>query len=748
MLWYITKDYRSWIVYDWTNLNKVLDWDESLKFKENNPSFSDYILKWLYWKDYFFKFPNNCKWYTIDQLKDMWWKDITDDWYEKVIELSLLWYVNDYTLWAHKLLATSYYILFKDEKYWLCERPKTESDKTEKEEDRSALEWYLIMMKEEILGYYNNEPLRYRSKGSKEEKLFKIWEEYEFEIRGNKEKITGNYTAALRYQMLNKALQEWNMNPRYKMFQRNSLLQWWQRDLLKRMWRKTVALVPRRSWKTVVMTLEILKEMLAHNYKSWTRPRTVIFVSKDFDAVGQVMDYVRSLINDFDWLKTMFNYNSTDHIFSLETYDSLGKKQVISQCKFYSALGKLPWVGDAADAVFIDEAMLVPTRVKDKLMSIVTHEWARFLAMSTFYSEDEDGIDRIYYRPVEMCNRYEKESSKILDINTHIIKLYDNFKKKWIIPDEWVGLRYTIDDIEVIIDKEWAKKELADKPDNFMRELYCRVSEKTTVFNYKPYIVPVRYTDFPSPSYIAWRWENEKIFKPEFKRIVTAYDPAQTWDISAFLVTWYDEKRKKICVMKEYQLNYKDKSSFIPQAEQIKKILEDLQKFKCPIMKCIDSTHQAIVDVMWSQRIYFQYLYFWVWWDSVKKWSRPSEERVPKKLMVEALQTMFDNNKIEIRDKECPQLIEQLDNFIEYKNDYTNRSKYAWQTGTHDDYVACLLMAMWTYWSHLWLNHNVFTVDSFKEEQMRLDSESDPLWLLNVEKPKVRYEAVSNEFWY
>ena len=78
--------------------------------------------------------------------------------------------------------------------------------------------------------------------------------------------------------------------------------------------------------------------MLAHNYKQATRPRSVIFVSKDFDAVGQVMDYITSLINEFDWLKSMFNYNSTDHIFSLDTFDENGKKKTIAQCKFYSAL--------------------------------------------------------------------------------------------------------------------------------------------------------------------------------------------------------------------------------------------------------------------------------------------------------------------------------------------------------------------------------------------------------------------------
>ena len=114
--------------------------------------------------------------------------------------------------------------------------------------------------------------------------------------------------------------------------------------------------------------------MLAHNYKQATRPRSVIFISKDFDAVGQVMDYITSLINEFDWRKSMFNYNSTDHIFSLDTFDENGKKKTIAQCKFYSALGKMPAVGDAADAVFFDEAMLYPKTVFDKIYPIVMNE--------------------------------------------------------------------------------------------------------------------------------------------------------------------------------------------------------------------------------------------------------------------------------------------------------------------------------------------------------------------------------------
>lgn len=48
--------------------------------------------------------------------------------------------------------------------------------------------------------------------------------------------------------------------------------------------------------------------------------------------------------------------------------------------------------------------------------------------MSTFYGEDEDKVDKVYYWPVEMCNKFEKESSKITDINAHVYKRWQKYK--------------------------------------------------------------------------------------------------------------------------------------------------------------------------------------------------------------------------------------------------------------------------------------------------------------------------------
>ena len=61
----------------------------------------------------------------------------------------------------------------------------------------------------------------------------------------------------------------------------------------------------------------------------------------------------------------------------------------------------------------------------------------------------------------------------------------------------------------------------------------------------------------------------------------------------------YDEKRNKIIIFKELQLNLTNKGSFIPQAKLIKEHLDEyLSNFKVPILKSLDSTHPAVVDAM------------------------------------------------------------------------------------------------------------------------------------------------------
>lgn len=777
MLGYLTTNYEKWLVYDGTNLNDVLDGQSSLKFNKENPEYKEFTIPNLYGKEYKFKFPH----YVVPKSElassKSGWKNITLDWYEKVIELSNLGYINDYTLWAHKALTECFDIFVKstwgEELYTLSEKElavahkklseaETDEEKREATEEiynikhkTSDVDGQLIMMKEDMMSYIRPDSLFFKPAPTAKENEFKIGQDYHFKFEnyGLEVDIKDNYTAALRYAMLNKALEEWNSNPKYRFHQRSTLNQWWQSDASKRMARKTVILAPRRAGKSFLLAQEIMKELLAHNYKKASRPRSVIFLSKDFDAVGQVMDYVNAITNDFDWLKKMLNYDATNHILSLQTYDSQGKKQIISQCKFYSALWKLPAVGDAADAVIVDEALLIPERIIDKIMPIVDNELARLLVISTFYSEDEEGIDRIYTWPVKLCNEYEKESSKIIDIDEHIIKLWKDRERDGYFPDECAGLRYTIDDVEVIINKEQVKKNLADKPERYMRELYCRTSEAKTVFNYKPYIAQVYFQNGPTPYYFTKMGTEETILTPKFKRIVIGYDPAQTSDISALVACGYDEQRNKVVVMREWGLNYKDMSSYHPQAEEIKEALNDLSIFHCPIIKSMDNNHPGVVDVMAGQehRLFFQYLY--TWWPSKdpKKGRRPSEWIVSKETMVKAVQIMFDSKMVEIWSWECKGLIEQLDHFVEFKNEYTQRSKYKWEKSKHDDFVDAMMYCLWTFWEHYGLKSKKLTIDVATERQMDIQQQQNELDPYNMRwpiQPVIRYEWIENNFWY
>lgn len=726
------KNYKHGIVYDGENRRYVIDIEASNNFYSNVERRKEYDLK-LYWQNVKIKF-SDFSWEAS--------RDVSEEKYEEVLELSRLGYMDDYTLWVWREIIIEYRIEENaDGKLRFKERDL-------QVEDAGVEEWAIIMMKEEIMGY-KNKSLITRMQAKQDPIEIEIGQDYE--IEWSEYKIEGNYTAALRYVVLHKIMEEWNADKRHKT-RRGSMLQRWQADMLKRMGRRTVALVPRRSGKSVLMSLEILKEMLWRNLKSWTRPRTVIFVSKDFDAVGQIMDYISTLMESFEWMKKMFKYSESTHILELRWYDDDGNKKTISQCKFYSALGKLPWVGDAADAVFIDEAMLVPTRIKDKLMAIVTHEWARFLAMSTFYGEDEDKVDKVYYWPVEMCNKFEKESSKITDINAHVYKRWQKYKMSGeeLLEDEVAGLRYTIDEVDVIEDKETAKDELSGNWERYMRELYCRAGQKNTVFQYEASVMKVREQRHPYHTFILTDMQEDKEITTKFDRIIMAYDPAQSGDISALLAIGYDWAHKKISVIKEWQLNYLDKSSFIPQAGLIKKAEEELKlMYQCPIMKCIDSTHQAVVDVMWGQDVRFQYLYFWVGWSSIKKWSRPSEERIPKQMMVEALQTMFDNQLIEIWSDPCKNLVNQLGTFVEYKNEYLEKSKYSNESWGHDDYVAALMMATRTLWEHYGLKTGVFRHDVTTEQQKILEEEEDPYHLRTMpQEQNTGFEGIDYDFRY
>lgn len=98
--------------------------------------------------------------------------------------------------------------------------------------------------------------------------------------------------------MLTQMLESWNADPKHINFQRNTLLQTWQLDFLKRRQHWTVALAVRRAGKSAMMAIDVMCKMLQFNHKKGIRPRTILYLSKDTSTYKTVVDYMDNLINN------------------------------------------------------------------------------------------------------------------------------------------------------------------------------------------------------------------------------------------------------------------------------------------------------------------------------------------------------------------------------------------------------------------------------------------------------------------
>jgi hypothetical protein len=134
--------------------------------------------------------------------------------------------------------------------------------------------------------------------------------------------------------------------------------------------------------------------------------------------------------------------------------------------------------------------------------------------------------------------------------------MYQKLSEEWAEKHHTVGLRYTIDDIEYITEKqrERMRKEYEKDPDRYMAELYSRFPEDGKVFKYNHVLIA-----------------KEKIYMPAYKYIVIGYDPALSKDNSSVIVGGYDESRGKICVLQEYDL--KKTGRYEEQIEELSKII-------------------------------------------------------------------------------------------------------------------------------------------------------------------------------
>ena len=757
-LGHLLTNYKLGPVYINKNLNETLNITDALKFAKNVKQIWHYKMN-LYWTQYEFDFPTFPE--TDGILDDKMqvvpsdvYKDISFELYEQVLQLGNIWYLNDYVIWLRKAIVSTFYLIENSLDWSRCllQRPMgTGSTRFPSAQDQ----WAILMAKDMLMGMYRDKTLLFKTNKSDPGQEIEIARDYEFpdpRDHTKKLKFLSNYSAWLRDKMLTQMLESWNADPKHVNFQRNTLLQTRQLDFLKRRQHRTVCLAVRRAGKSAMMAIDVMCKMLQFNHKKWIRPRTILYLSKDTSTYKTVVDYMDNLVWNMWWMKEFFYYNTKQATYYFRDPFT---KEIYAQCKFLTAEWRTPWVGSAADDIIVDEAMMVKYSVRSRLEPIATHEWASVTIVSTFYDVLENW-DPVYDWPIRLCNEREKESSKIIDIDSHILKEYDDYINKWIAPKQWkAGLRYTIDDIDVILDKDGIKKMYSVDPDKYMKELYCRAPQKKTLFNYKPYTVQVKYDTTHKVYQIAWpNWVEENI-PNHWDLLVIWYDPARTSDMSALVTMGYNKQRKKVSIIREQQLNYNDKSSFTPQALAIVEEMKWCKQHSKNVIMVMDATHPGVAEIMFSNWASPYKWYKWCWWDTIRKWKAVWEWNVPKKLMVEATKFMFDNNMFEVWNT-VPLVIDQLDKYVEFV-DQRWVSTYQWMN-SHDDFVAALMVWAFTlyedFWFKYWLakakaeNNDVRPINIFEPKKKSEREEVIPWWPF-FKRPKVLDKPIATDtFWY
>lgn len=681
------------LVFSGSNLSDTIDIHETLKNEHvKKLERFQFDIK-VYWKKITISLPT-----VIDaDISEPTW-----DFYNSLLELTRDWLLADETRGirqeALKFLVCSttpdWLIIFKLKEIEIVDSTEENTSAANNRFERKYSDpkdiWSVVLAKEQMHWYTNPNKVKVRWM----EKEMDLSTNYNFlDPRDHNKTLTAvnNFSWWIRDALFWNVLQDWNANPQHANHKRTTLLQAWQIDLIKRMWWWTVFICPRQMWKSMFLALMVIMELLSYNYYQSSKQRQILYLSYSVNAFDFVAGYIKKLMWNIPWLSDVIEARDNTIRYVDVLPASAGswkaKKNVISECRFFTAQWRAPATWYSWDVIIIDEAMLISEKIWRGIEPIARWNWSKVLIATAYYPEiyqDKQTFDW----PIKLCLDWEKESRSILDIDNHILNNYDKWTD-WKLPFEitHAGLRYNVDDSEVTIDKEWWKKSLEDNQEEYMKQLYSVAPEKHQLFTYRDKMI--------QPHNLGW------------DIIVLSYDPAKTWDISALLVTGLSKRRWCIEIIEEVQLNKTDKSSYFPQANIFKTYL---QKYRSKtywgrIYAVMDNSHDWVQDAMIASGIRFLKTYRRTWGNEPKQGSRDNQINMPKRLMVEAALFLFDNQVIKIFDN-CKELQNQLDHYFQYDNQYTKQSKFQW-SNYHDDYVSAMLMALYTFYDTFNIKHSI-----------------------------------------
>lgn len=691
MFWFVSRKIWKSLVYDWDilNIDYVIDEQQThewhANFSQNWWVFEEASF-FVYWKRYNIKMP-----YMSNYPEDL--SDHTDKFDEYIRDNVKKRLLSDVILWIRdKILLTHHLVWFKwsNWKLVLCFKTEEErEDKTKKIEWKQK--WFLVAMKEFMMGYVRVNPYKIAVKDPS------WWESFQ-EIKlhssysDDKYSVDNNYTVAMRTAMFRRMKENLNAD---------QLLMNRQYDAHLLQARRTFLTASRRSGKTVLWALFLLREMFRDSFSFQTsiRPISVIYIGMTHEDNNAVLQYINSLIAEMLPTKAdrkmMFRYDSEFHTLYLQTSD-----KVIAQARFVSAKWFSWWVWSFADLIIIDECGKIPYSVYEWVEPIVHTEWAKLLCISTLYKDSRKGwfFEKLVDSENKMNNniiQYIRDNwDKYKDLNLEDKddqRKYDKLVDDFYVENEYVGLRFTIDDIEYMTEhqRQVMKDEYSKDPIRYMTELYSRFPDEWAVLDYEPTLTAA-----------------EKVEWKIYKYICVWYDPALTADQPALVVSAYDESRKKIVILEEKYLTKKAK--YEVQYLEIKVILDKYKKFTdWTVFFAMDWSQKGTAEVfelLWLS-VHSRIVYT-SWRDINNKSDIYNEIKVPKKILVEYAKDLFDNNKI-ILNMNLKELIWEMDNFqaIELPS---WAIKYEAISGT-DDMVNAMLVSIFYIYHQLWAKYYVMS---------------------------------------
>jgi len=494
-----------------------------------------------------------------------------------------------------------------------------------------------------------------------------------------------------------------------------NMMQEWQYDLLRRMGQKTVVLGPRRLGKTFALAYIARRKMMQQkfNFQNMYRPVNVIYIWLTDEKNQSVVQYLKWMEKSFkDSANQMFYYNPATGVY--EFRQGSGKNmEVLWQITLTTIKSFEPWVGNFWDMIVIDEFVKVPRSVYEWLEPIIDNEWADFLAASTLY------YDAPKNRWYDLLVEYEQQSMDKQDIYKYIeerrlkfhplavteqprdestqesyMSMMEEFKES----NEYVGIRYTIDDIEYMNDAK--KDKIKEKywrmnKERYYSELYARYADEWKVFNYQHSVA-----------------QPELIAQSQFEYAVVANDPAKDRDESAVLVSWRDKNKRKIFFVEEQSIKkmweYKDQAiellSIMKRAEKYVETVYTSDWKERPknynVYMAVDGTQKATVEVMEIRWLEISLKIVYWWWESFSK-KTYNEYVVSKKYLVDVARECFENWMVLVS-KELKQLFKEFDNFYKKVGKDGASVTYEWVWST-DDFVNAFCISCFFYHEVMWI---------------------------------------------